>query len=316
MRSVRVLLLALALLPLGCAAGSRPGAGPPVGLDTPGDHERSIEYGGRSRFYLTHIPPGYQRGAPTPVVLVFHGGGGYPEAMKYQTKMDAVADRHGFIVAYPAGTGVQKRRLLTFNAGNCCSYAVEHQIDDVGFTRAVIGDLASYLSIDPKRIYATGLSNGAILAQRLACELSDRIAAIGPVAGTMGMDSCRPTRPVSIIEFHGLADRNVPYAGGVGAGSFSRVNYRSVADTIDFWINFDGCPREPNVTVKGAATAKLYGPCKGGTEVILWSLEGGGHTWPGGDTTALEKMIRLGAVNRDISASEEMWEFFVRHPMN
>ncbi len=274
-----------------------------------------MEYGGRSRFYLTHIPPGYRPSTPTPVVLVFHGGGGYPEAVKYQTKMDAVSNRHGFIAVYPAGTGSRRRRVLTFNAGNCCSYAVEHHIDDVGFTRAVIDDLASYLSIDRKRIYATGLSNGGILAQRLACELSDRIAALGPVAGTMGVDSCRPTRPVSVIEFHGLADTNLPYQGGVGWRFVTSTRFKSVPETIDFWTNFDGCPREPKVTVKGAATANLYGPCKGSTEVMLWSLKGGGHTWPGGDKTFLESVVGLGPVNRDISASEEMWKFFKRHPM-
>jgi polyhydroxybutyrate depolymerase len=283
-------------------------------LTRPGDHVRHLNFGGRDRFAEIHVPPGYRKGTPTPVVMVWHGGGGFPGAMRKQSGMDAVSDRHGFLVVYPAGTGTRKERLLTFNAGACCDYAVKENIDDVGFTVALLQDLGSIYSIDPARVYSTGLSNGALMSYRLACELSDRIAAIAPVAGTLGIDRCAPRRAVSVMEFHGLADNNLPFAGGVGSRSVSRVNFRPVTDTIQTFVCLNSCPETPKALKKGASVAQIYGPCRDGSEVVLWTIEGAGHTWPGGETTLLEKPI-VGPVSRDISASEEMWEFFQRHPI-
>jgi polyhydroxybutyrate depolymerase len=309
-----MLLVVWLLVVPGCAGGSgrSPGEGGQGASEGPGDYEWRLSHGGRGRFYQVHVPPGFQSGRPAPVVLVFHGGGGYPEAMRKQTGMDATADRAGFIVVYPAGTGARARRVLTFNAGICCGYAVERDVDDVGFVAAVIDDLARRLSIDRKRVYATGLSNGAMLSYRLACELSDRVAAVASVAGTLGIHRCPATRAVPVMHFHGLADQNSPYQGGVGARSVSRVNFTSVPQTIDFWRRHNGCPEAAETVLKGEATLKRWTPCRSGSEVALWSIEGGGHTWPGGETTLLEKPI-VGPVNRDISASDEMWAFFARH---
>lgn len=280
-----------------------------------GDSEGHLEFQGRSRFYELHVPPGYRSGTPTPVVLVFHGGGGWPSAMRYQSGMDRVSDREGFIAAYPGGTGFRKNRMLTFNAGICCSYAVERNVDDVGFTAAVIDDLAAHYTIDRDRVFATGLSNGAMMAYRLACELADRIAAVAPVSGTMGVSNCAPSRPVSVMHFHGLEDQNSPYAGGIGKHSVSGVIFRSVDETIRFWVQHDGCPQTPTTSTQGECTRFAYGPCREGSEVVLWRIGNGGHAWPGGKTTMLEKLI-VGRVSNDISASDLMWEFFKRHTLH
>ena len=156
--------------------------GEPLG---PGDHTRTLAVADLKRAYFVHIPKSYDGSKPYPVVLAYHGGASTAEGMTRFSGLSEAADKHGFIVVYPSGTG-NLDKALTWNGGNCCGYAMQKQIDDVDFTRAVLDDLARVVKIDPKRVYATGMSNGAIMAYRLASELSDRIAAIAPVAGPMG----------------------------------------------------------------------------------------------------------------------------------
>jgi polyhydroxybutyrate depolymerase len=298
------------------------GADVPRGSDEAGKRglpemiRRTLKHGGAERFYEVHVPPQYREGTPTPVVLVWHGGGGFPEAVATQSHMNEVSDRHGFLVAYPAGSGVFKSRLLTFNAGSCCGYAQNKGIDDVGFAAALIDDLARAYSVDQKRVYSTGISNGAMMSYRLACELPERIAAIGPVSGVLGVEGKGAGRPVSVIHFHGTDDENSPYQGGKGRHSFSRVDFRPVSDVVRFWVERNGCPANARGKAsRGDAEMTSWGPCKGGTDVVLWTLKGGGHAWPGGDwASKLEGRI-VGPVNRDISASELMWEFFEKHPL-
>lgn len=280
----------------------------------PKNKEIALKFGGRDRFALVHAPVSYKPGTPMPVVLVFHGGGGFPDAVRFQSRMDEVSDRHGFIAVYPAGTGNMRNVMLSFNAGACCGYAMSNQVDDVGFTAALLDELEKRYTIDPDRVYATGLSNGGMLVYRLACELSDRIAAIGPVATTLTLDNCRPKRPVSVIHFHGVEDPNVPYRGGKGPKSLSQTDYRGIQETIDTWVRLNGCPTTPTETTRGAATRLAYGPGRDGAEVVLWRIADGGHTWPGGEISRLEALYGLGKVNRDIVASELMWEFFQHHP--
>jgi polyhydroxybutyrate depolymerase len=313
-----LMLLLAGLVTVACVAAGRPAprrAAPEGGPFGPGDHDLVMTFQEHERFTIVHVPPGYKAGTPAPVVLVFHGGGGNPQAMRYQTGMDKSADREGFVSVYPGGSGVRARKMLTYNAGSCCSYAVDKHIDDVRFTADLIDELARHLTIDRRRIYATGLSNGAMLSQRLGCELSDRIAAIAPVSGTLEIPSCHPERPVPVMEFHGMLDKNVPFNGGVGSHSVSKVKYNSVPNSIATWLKVDGCPDKPaSVTRKGQAERTAYGPCRDGSEVILWKLEDGGHAWPGGETTLLEKPI-VGPVSRSIQASDLMLDFFEKHPM-
>jgi polyhydroxybutyrate depolymerase len=179
---------------------------------SPGDTTRTLIHAGRERSYIVYVPPGYDPARATPVVLVFHGGGGHAENARMMTGFDAVADAAGFIVVYPNGTGRLPDRLLTWNGGRCCGYALEQNVDDVGFVRALLADLGTVVNVDARRIYAAGMSNGAIMSYRLACELADVIAAIGPVAATQNLDACTPARPVPVLHIHGDADKHAPYA--------------------------------------------------------------------------------------------------------
>jgi polyhydroxybutyrate depolymerase len=204
---------------------------------------------------------------------------------------------------------------LTFNGGNCCGYAMNNKIDDVEFTRKVLDDLAESANIDPKRVFATGMSNGGIMAYRLASELSDRIAAIAPVSGPMGTETCKPKRPVSVIHFHGTADEHAPFKGGKGKGP-SGTNFYSVEHSIQAWVKANGCEQEPVITTLPdtakdgtSITRKTHGSGKEGAEVVLIVIEGGGHTWPGMKPPA--GFMGKSALN--ISANDLMWEFFQKH---
>jgi len=283
---------------------------------TPGDHTRTLQVDGRERSYLVHIPPKHDPKQPTPVVLAFHGGGGNAEQMVRFCGLNEKADKEGFIVVYPSGTG-RFEKMLTWNGGNCCGYAQWNKVDDVAFTRALLDDLAKFANVDPKRVYATGMSNGAIMCYRLASELSDRIAAIAPVSGPMGTEKCSPRRPVAVIHFHGTDDQYAPFEGGKGRG-VSQTDFYSVEHSIRAWVKANGCPEMPVVTDLPdkaddgmKVQRKTYGPGSDGAEVVLVEIKGGGHTWPGRDP-----VVRfLGKSTKDISANDLMWEFFKKHPM-
>lgn len=282
----------------------------------PGDYSRTIQMDGSERSYLVHIPPKYDSKKPTPVVLAFHGGGANAAHMVSYCGLNRKADEAGFIVVYPNGTG-RLDKLLTFNAGNCCGYAMTNRIDDVEFTRRILDDLATSTNVNAKMVFATGMSNGAIMSYRLASELSDRIAAIAPVGGPMGTEKCEPSRAVSVIHFHGTDDENAPFNGGTGKG-LSGTEFYSVEHSIQAWVKANGCNRKPVVTrfpdkAKDGTlvSRKTYGSGKDGAEVVLVEIAGGGHTWPGQEP----RLKALGRSTRDISANDLMWEFFQKHPM-
>jgi polyhydroxybutyrate depolymerase len=280
----------------------------------PGDHIRTLEHGGQTRSYVVHILPKYDPKLATPVVLSFHGGGSNAEQMVRFCGLNEKADKEGFIVVYPNGTGYM--RMLTWNGGNCCDYAMKNSVDDVAFTRSVLDDLAKVANVDAKRVFATGMSNGGIMVYRLAAELSDRIAAIAPVSGPMGTATCNPKRPVPVMHFHGTDDAFAPFKGGKGKG-VSGTEFFSVEHSIQAWVKADGCPETPKVTdlPKRAddgtsVQRKTYGPGRDDAEVVLFVINGGGHTWPGRDAIRF-----LGTSTHSISANDLMWEFFQRHPM-
>jgi len=281
-----------------------------------GDHSRTVEVKGVRRSYLVHVPPRYDPATATPVVLAFHGGAANADSMVVFSGLNEKADRAGFVVVYPAGSG-RLHRLLTFNAGNCCGHAAAENVDDVAFTRALLDDLAEVVNVDQRRVFATGMSNGAMMSYRLASELSDRIAAIAPVSGPMGTKECHPGRPVPVMHFHGDADEFAPFSGGIGRGP-SGTDFYSVQHSIDAWVEANGCDATPTVTRladrqnDGTTVRQVrYGSGKAGAEVVLVVVEGGGHTWPGKDP----RIRSLGVSTRNISANDMMWEFFQQHPM-
>lgn len=283
---------------------------------SPGDSSRTLKVDGSERSYLVHVPPQYVKDTPTPVVLAFHGGGANARNMVAFSGLNQKADQSGFIVVYPDGSG-RLERMLTFNAGNCCGQAAARNVDDVAFVRHILDDLEGIANVDRNRVFATGMSNGAMMAYRLASEMSDRIAAIAPVSGPMGTKDCRPGRAVSVVHFHGEADEFAPFSGGKGRG-LSGTEFYSVDHSISAWVNANGCNKSPRVIQlpdreKDGTTVKQvrYESGKEGAEVVLVIIKGGGHTWPGNEP----RMQSLGASTRDISANDMMWEFFQQHPI-
>jgi len=315
-------LLGLALA-LGCAAHIGHENGGRAAL-APGNHRLSLRHDGRTRRYLVHVPPQAREGRPLPVVLVLHGGGGNGSGMQAFTRTDGVADREGFLVVYPDGTGRWRRRLLTWNAGTCCGYARDHRVNDVGFLLALLDDLAARTPVDARRVYATGHSNGGMMAYRLAAEAGDRIAAIAPISGGMVVDAIRSRRAVPVLHIHSVDDPRALYGGGVGPPfPFTNVTvtHPKMDSVIARWVAFDRCPATALVgdTVRGrpstptaahTATPHTYGPCADGSEVLVWKLTGAGHVWPGAKEQSWQEYV--GPPTDVIDANTVIWQFFQR----
>ncbi|MCZ7566486.1 MAG: hypothetical protein M5U08_24030 [Burkholderiales bacterium] len=283
----------------------------------------TVRHDGMKRTALVHYPPQVAERRPLPVVLNFHGGGGNALAQQRYAGMDALADRAGFIVAYPNGTGVLRDSLLTWNAGACCGAAAEQGTDDVGFVRALLDELAARYPVDASRVYATGLSNGAMMSYRLAAELSDRIAAIAPVAGASAMPTFRAARPMPILHIHSVDDPRALYDGGLGPPfpfTNVRIPHRPVEASLAEWAAYAGCHAPPAVSDRrqGAAdrashtaTLLVYRGCRDEVEIALWKLSGAGHVWPGGERNYLPRL--LGPGTDVIDANAEIWRFFQRY---
>lgn len=269
-----------------------------------GETTRTLTHDGLERSYILYVPTSV-KSQPVPLVFVFHGGTGNARSAIAMSGFSKIADQNGFIVAYPNGTGrLSDDKLLTWNGGTCCAYAQEKNMDDVGFVRAIVTDLQSLAAIDTKRIYAAGMSNGAMLTHRLACEATDLFAAVAPVAGTLNFPQCHPSRPISVIEFHGTADQHVQYDGGYGSEALVKVDFASVRDSVGFWVTSNGCNSQPQAHSLDDVQHEVWTGCKNSTAVELYTIVGGGHSWPGGVFSG----------SRTVSASQLIWEFFAAHP--
>ena len=287
----------------------------------PGDHTLVLKHGGRERSAIVHVPPGAPEKRQLPVLLNFHGGGGHGANEQEYSMMDRLADRETFIAVYPNGTGRFEKRLLTWNAGTCCAYAVLNRVDDIGFIRALIAELSISLPIDRRRVYATGLSNGGMMAHRLAAETSDLIAAVAPVAGGMVVPAIKTTRSIPIMHIHSVDDPRALYTGGLGPPfplMKSQVIHPNIDQMVSKWVQHNGCALEPTIADRRSdrsarghqATKYVYDKCRDGAEVILWTLTGAGHVWPGGKQKVMERI--LGPSTEIIDANREMWNFFSR----
>ncbi len=291
------LLLSFCCAPVVCAAVSG---------------EQTFVYAGRERLYSVHLPAQYKDYEPAALVVVLHGGGGDAGTAEEMTGFSSLADQEGFIVVYPYGTGMFPRKLLTWNAGNCCGYAMDQDIDDTGFIAALIDRLKADLAVDPRRIFVTGISNGGMLAYRLACLYSDRIAAIAPVAAAMNEEACLPRSPVSVIAFHGTADQRVRYAGGaplIPYDNRERLD-KSVDYAMNFWAQRDLCAKTPWHTENRRFAVDTWLDGMEGSEVVLYTIKGGGHAWPGGK----EVHFRMDDPTTDVNATRLIWDFFKDHP--
>ncbi len=282
----------------------------------PGDHRFSIRHDGRTRTYIAHVPMGP---GPLPVLIAYHGGGGEAQGFKNYAGLDEIADRERFIVVYPNGTGPLPNRLLTFNGGGCCGFAKQRNIDDVGFTVRLVDDLAAKIAVDRKRIYATGHSNGAIMAYRLAAERADRIAAVIGVAGAMSVTAFAPSRPVAVLHIHSVDDPRALYEGGAGPpfpGTNNRETHQPVQKSLDQWIRIAGCRPSPVIAEerRGTHTAArlVWSGCKNNVEVAHWKLSGAGHAWPGAARQGAVLEALVGPATTIVDAAEEIWKFASR----
>ncbi len=276
----------------------------------PGDYQGELEVDNLRRTYCLHIPHSYDASRPTPLVLAFHGRWGTGRQMAKLTNFSGLAEKRGFVVVYPDGFE------RSWNAGHGTGKAEAQGVDDVKFTARLIDALRQTLNLDGRRVYATGFSNGATLVQRLACELSDRIAAIAAVSGTIAPQigrSCHPKRPVAVLQIHGSADPFVPWEGGRTKGGGL---VESVAATVAGWVARDQCAPQPEGSdLGGGVVCTAYRPAGAqAAMVVVCRVERGGHTWPGGDQYLPEKVI--GATNRSWNASEAIWDFFLEHSLH
>lgn len=283
----------------------------------PGDHALTLEHGGGTRHYQVHVPvdaPG-----PRPAVLVFHGGGSRGSAMKRYSRLDALADREGFVTVYPDGSGQLERLILTWNAGFCCGYARRMAVDDIGFVAALLDELDRSLPIDTRRVYATGFSNGAMFAHRLAFEMPDRLAAVAPVAGAwLPPPEVAVARPVPLLHVHSVDDPRALYDGGLGPPSpvtEVRTPHPAVATVLARWAELDGCaPEAQRIEARRDAADHraehwVWPHCAGGAAVEHWKLFGPGHAWPGAPPFAPGI---LGEPTRILDVNRAIWDFLRR----
>lgn len=289
--------------------------------DSPaGNYDISLEFGGLQRSALVHVPA-HSDGTVLPLIINYHGGGGHARGQQDYTGMNQHADRYGYIVVYPNGTGRWSKRLLTWNAGSCCGSAAHGQVDDVGFSLQLIDYLAERLPVDKTRVYATGFSNGGMMAYRLAVEAGDRIAAIAPVAGGMVVNPFTPVRALPILHIHSVDDPRALYYGGLGPRfplTNQRVNHPNIDNVINQWARYEECSATP-VRVENRSGSKKRGEaghtaileryenCRDHSVIALWKLRGPGHVWPGGQRNHMKRL--LGASTSVIDANDEIWKF-------
>ena len=274
---------------------------------------QTLNINGIKRSYHIFVPKNYNPKKAYPVLFAFHGGGGNADNILNMTGFKNYLDEYQFILITPNGTGRLKEKLLTWNAGNCCGYALENQIDDVSFIDALIEKTANEYNIDRNRIYLTGMSNGAKISYRIACELSHKIAGIAPVVGAMNYEPCYPSKPINVIMFYGTADEHVLYEGGQPLKTVDIRNPRidkPVSYAVNFWIKNNQCDSNPIRTKLGNIVIDKYLNCQKDSYVVLYTIIDGKHAWPGG-----EKGFAKGdEPTKEINASQIILDAFIEKP--
>jgi polyhydroxybutyrate depolymerase len=291
---MRVLFLLVAVL---LAAGCRPASDPvPLGASS-----QTITVDGRARTFHVYRPATLP--ARAPLVVMLHGGFGSGTQAERSYGWDARADSGKFVVAYP--DGINHAWAV---GGDCCGDPGRTGVDDVAFIKQVVATLSRQLPIDPAHVYATGISNGGLLAYRLACD-TDLFAAIGPDSATL-LGPCPSPARVSVIHIHGTADRNIPYNGGEGEG-VAHINGPAVPSVVAQWRTVDGCAA-PVVTTAAPVTTSIA-TCPDGRAVELITIDGAGHQWPGSTRTIVQRLAGTDPPSTALDATAVFWTFFAAH---
>jgi len=313
-----LLLLILSCLSLQCTAMHSM-----EGFPTGGTHKRTLDIRvmGLRRSYLVHVPAQYDAAEKAPLVLVIHGAFSTPQEIEKRSGFSELADREGFLVAYPSGAYGIFGWFNHWNAGHCCGKAARDGTDDVGFLVHVIEDISDQFRVDRRRVYMAGFSNGGMLTHRFAAEQTPLLAAAAPLAGAIGGKASsdsplwvipRPAGPLPMILFHARDDPAVPYSGGVSPRKGGEREYLSVDQAIDFWVRNNGCEPHPSVDRLhgGEVTRKTWHDGHGRNDVILYAIEHWGHRWPG---TYFSSRLEKDDPLRDINAAHIIWDFFKQH---
>lgn len=265
-----------------------------------------IDFGGLNRTYQVHVPPG----PPTGLILNLHAGGQTGGQHAALTNFNPVADAHGYVVVYPDGID------FSWADGRGASVPDRTGVDDVGFLVTLVERVAADFGIPPGRVFATGLSAGGFMANRLACERADVFAAIAPVGATLGANvGCQPWQPVSVLTTHGTLDPIVPIGGGPMMGRGGPSNILAATALVDSWRHLNECEPDPLIEPQPGVDAQFVErvsyACADGSAVVYMRVDGGGHTWPG--APEILPANQVGPAIRSFSASEAAAVFFDQH---
>ena len=264
--------------------------------EVPGDYLDSLIVADFERWFVVHVPPQYEQGRPMPLVFNLHGRGSNTIQQRDASQMDQKADEEGFIVVYPQALGQPTTwfGVLFGEVGQ----------PDMDFFVELVNYLQGKLDVNPARIYSTGISNGATMVNRLGCEMSDVFAGIAPVAGAhSGLHLCEINQPVSMLAIHGTEDKIIPFEGG-------GQDVPSVQTWVEAWAERDGCQNDPiSQRPFDDVILKFWEECDDGTDVALYTVEGGGHTWLG-----LKYDPQSSSFFPEVGATDVIWDFFEAHP--
>jgi len=271
----------------------------------------SLQVDSYVRSYLVNLPPNYNDSNNFSLVIALHGTGGSAGQMETDYKLTAKSNSAKFIIVYPEG--VRSDGILgirTWNAGNCCDYAMEHNVDDVKYIKQLIQTLTGRYKINPKKVYVTGMSNGAMMSYRLGCELSAQLAAIAPVSGTLiTTQACTPARQIPILHIHSAIDTKVPYQGGYGLANYY---FPPVDSGLHVWAGINGCNAAPQVVTDAPLYTKTqFAGCVGNTTIQLYLTKDGGHSWPGG----LQARAAADEPSKAFDATDLIWDFFQKYQL-
>ena len=290
---------------------------------SPGSHTLSIAVDGLERRFVVHVPESYETSRQWPVVIMFHGGGGRAKVAMWQTGWPKKADQEGFLVVFPEGTPPDMSRPgrfignpQTWNDGSKRGIgAVERKVADVKFVSMMIEYLKGHFSVDERRVYITGFSNGASMSFRLVRELSSVFAAVAPVAGADWLDGKQPDRAVPLLYITGTADPLNPFEGGeIRIGPKRYGNKPPIDKMILKWVKLHGSQDEPHTVYDQDGAKGVSYSLQGDVHaVVLYTLEGHGHHWPGGKSALPEKIA--GKNTAKLNATDVIWEFFKRHSL-